>query len=314
MSTARMTIVAAPIVVPIPVILVAVAAASIRRRRRRIVRTTATATATSRVAATITRLRVPILALTRSGPKSTIVAAIRALIATSAAIATLVRTTTGRLRLVSSAPVAAHAAIVVVTTTATAASLAAAAAAAHTMMRCSRRGRSSCRRMISRILFALGVRKTRLQIDIVLLREVLQFLLDLLLDGHRNARKQRREPVQFHEELVQHLTDGGGRLAAARLRFHFLVVQQVLLVPVVQVGRWLRVPDVHEAERPDVRRIGVCQQAIELFARQAQRVQFVQQTVGGGDDAAGANAADLLKTNTQEQTGFIKLRLMSTNT
>ena len=97
------------------------------------------------------------------------------------------------------------------------------------------------------------------------------------------------------------------------INVHYLLVFQVVVEPVPQGLRRLSVsarnkstlvllrqrnkpfaikPEVHEPKSPDVRAVRVVDQSIDLLARELERAQLEEEAVGGGDDAAGADAAD----------------------
>ena len=57
----------------------------------------------------------------------------------------------------------------------------------------------------------------------------------------------------------------------------YLLVVQVLLEPVPDVGRGLAVADVHEAQSPDVGAVAVVQQPHQLLAGQLQREKLEEQ-------------------------------------
>lgn len=120
---------------------------------------------------------------------------------------------------------------------------------------------------------------------------VLLPLLNLLLDGHGNAREQRGIPVQLGEQVAGQLSDGGG--GASTPLPQRLLVCQIGLQPVQQVPRGLRVPHVHEAQGADEGGVRVRQEPVELLARQPQRVQLVEEAVRRGDDAACAHTSHL---------------------
>lgn len=57
---------------------------------------------------------------------------------------------------------------------------------------------------------------------------------------------------------------------------------------------WLpSVSNVTHTQCSDVRWIGVCHQTVDLLSCQSQRIQFVQQTISGGNDAARAHTSNL---------------------
>lgn len=87
------------------------------------------------------------------------------------------------------------------------------------------------------------------------------------LNGHGDAREERVVPVEFRKKLADHLTDRYG-LSTASFRVDFLFVVHVWLEPAPEIGRRLRVPNVHETEAADVGRVTVGDETNELLASQ----------------------------------------------
>ena len=71
---------------------------------------------------------------------------------------------------------------------------------------------------------------------------------------------------------------------------HFLVVQ-IVHVPRPQVLWWLCVPHVHVAQAAYVRWVLMFDEAHDLFARQLERVEFVQEAKGSGHNATTAHTS-----------------------
>ena len=58
-------------------------------------------------------------------------------------------------------------------------------------------------------------------------------------------------------------------------------------------GQTAHSPNVHEPKSSDVGRVGVVQQALQLFAGQFEREELVQEAVGGGDYPTYRHTFDL---------------------
>ena len=58
-------------------------------------------------------------------------------------------------------------------------------------------------------------------------------------------------------------------------------------------GQTAHSPNVHEPKSSDVGRVGVVQQALQLFAGQFEREELVQEAIGGGDYPTCRHTSDL---------------------